>query len=110
MTARKPQAPGQTARILAVVFFTFIGFLCVGLPLAVLPGFVLNDLGYGSVMAGLVISLQYLVTLVSRPVTGMLIDRIGPKRAVVYGLAGTCRRSTLTGAACCPPCAPGSSI
>ncbi|MBV7565208.1 MFS transporter [Pseudomonas sp. sia0905] len=99
MTARKPQTPGQTARILAVVFFTFIGFLCVGLPLAVLPGFVLNDLGYGSVMAGLVISLQYLVTLISRPVTGMLIDRIGPKRAVVYGLGGTLGSGVLTLAA-----------
>lgn len=99
MTARKPAIPGQTARILAVVFFTFIGFLCVGLPLAVLPGFVLNELGYGSVMAGLVISLQYLVTLVSRPVTGVLIDRIGPKRAVVYGLAGAAGSGVLTLAA-----------
>lgn len=96
MTASKPPVPGHTARILAVVSFTFIGFLCVGLPLAVLPGFVLNELGYGSVMAGLVISLQYLVTLVSRPVTGMLIDRIGPKRAVVYGLAGAAGSGVLT--------------
>ena len=99
MTTPAPRATGQTAQILAVVLFTFVGFLCVGLPLAVLPGFVLNDLGYGTVMAGMVISLQYLVTLVSRPITGMLIDRIGPKRAVVYGLAGAAGSGVLTLAA-----------
>ncbi|TBU97698.1 MFS transporter [Phytopseudomonas dryadis] len=96
MSARQAYATGKTAQILGVVIFTFIGFLCVGLPLAVLPGFVLNDLGYGSVMAGLVISLQYLVTLISRPITGVLIDRIGPKRAVSYGLAGSVASGLLT--------------
>ena len=41
-----------TGRIVAVVVFTFICYLTIGIPLAVLPGFVHTDLGYGSVMAG----------------------------------------------------------
>lgn len=99
MTARKLPVSDQTAKIIGVVFFTFIAFLCVGLPLAVLPGFVLNDLGYGTVMAGIVISLQYLVTLISRPFTGMLIDRIGPRHAVIYGLIAAIACGLLTLAA-----------
>lgn len=91
-------APKQstTRQIVAIVFYTFIGFLCVGLPLAVLPGYVHNDLGYGSVMAGLVISAQYLATLLSRPMTGSLCDSLGPKRAVVYGLYGCVASGLLT--------------
>jgi MFS family permease len=99
MSAHQRQTSAQTGKIIAVVFFTFIAFFCIGLPLAVLPGFVLNELGQGTVLAGMVISLQYLVTLVSRPFTGMLIDRIGPKRAVIYGLLGAIVSGLLTLAA-----------
>ena len=57
-------------RILSVIVFTFFCYLSVGLPLAVLPGFVHNQLGYSSFMAGLIISVQYFATLVSRPQAG----------------------------------------
>ena len=46
-------------RILSVIVFTFFCYLSVGLPLAVLPGFVHNQLGFSSFIAGLIISLQY---------------------------------------------------
>lgn len=42
-----------TSRIVAIAFFTFICYLAIGLPLAVLPGYVHGQLGYGSVLAGL---------------------------------------------------------
>lgn len=45
-------------RILSVVMFTFVCYLTIGLPLAVLPGFVHDHLGYNSVLAGLIISAQ----------------------------------------------------
>ncbi|MBC9250793.1 MFS transporter [Pseudomonas alcaligenes] len=96
MSTPEQSAPARTLQIVAIVFFTFIGFLCVGLPLAVLPGYVHNTLGYGSVLAGLVISVQYLATLLSRPMTGTLCDRLGPKRAVVYGLLGCVGSGLLT--------------
>ena len=40
-------------RILSVVMFTFVCYLTIGLPLAVLPGFVHDHLGYNSVLAKL---------------------------------------------------------
>jgi len=53
--------------ILSIISFNFISYICSGLPLAVLPGYVLNDLGLTSVFAGVVISSQYLATLLARP-------------------------------------------
>ena len=77
-----------TLQVVSIVLFTFIGYLNIGIPLAVLPGYVHNDLGFGTVIAGLVISVQYLATLLSRPYAGKIIDNKGSKLAVMYGLAG----------------------
>ena len=77
-----------TLQVVSIVLFTFIGYLNIGIPLAVLPGYVHNHLGYGTVIAGLVISVQYLATLLSRPYASRIIDNSGSKRAVMYGLAG----------------------
>ena len=77
-----------TLQVVSIVLFTFIGYLNIGIPLAVLPGYVHNHLGFGTVIAGLVISVQYLATLLSRPYASRIIDNLGSKRAVMYGLAG----------------------
>ena len=77
-----------TLQVVSIVLFTFIGYLNIGIPLAVLPGYVHNQLGYGTVIAGLVISVQYLATLLSRPYASRYIDTRGSKRAVMIGLAG----------------------
>ena len=77
-----------TLQVVSIVLFTFIGYLNIGIPLAVLPGYVHNHLGYGTVIAGLVISVQYLATLLSRPYASRYIDTRGSKRAVMIGLAG----------------------
>ncbi|MFS2223309.1 MFS transporter [Pantoea sp. B65] len=73
-------------RIISVIVFTFFCYLSVGLPLAVLPGFVHNQLGYSSFISGLIISIQYFATLISRPQSGRLADMLGPKRVVMLGL------------------------
>ena len=57
-----------TLQIVSIVVYTFIAFLCIGLPIAVMPGYVHNQLGFSAVVAGLVIGAQYLATLLSRPV------------------------------------------
>jgi MFS family permease len=75
-------------QVVSIVLFTFIGYLNIGIPLAVLPGYVHSDLGFGAVAAGLVISVQYLATLLSRPYASRVIDNLGSKKAVLYGLAG----------------------
>jgi len=77
-----------TLTVVSIVLFTFIGYLNIGIPLAVLPGYVHSDLGFGAVIAGLVISVQYLATLVSRPWASRIIDNLGSKKAVQFGLTG----------------------
>ena len=44
-------------RIISIVVFTCICYLSIGLPLAVLPGYIHYQLGYSTLIAGVVISL-----------------------------------------------------
>lgn len=78
---------GGTRQILGYVYFTFICYLSIGLPLAVLPSYVHFRLGYSAVLAGLVISIQYIATLLSRPWAGRISDRTGAKVSVLWGMA-----------------------
>src|ERR1700679_4276328 len=77
---------GVLLSILSTVAFTFITYLTIGLSLAVLPGFVHNNLAFGAMLAGLAISMQYVATLLSRPHAGRMADAKGPKRTVMTGL------------------------
>jgi MFS family permease len=87
-TPIEDQASGLplTLRIVQIVCFTFLAYLVIGMQLAVLPPFVHNDLGFGSVLAGLVISTQYVATLLSRGFAGRTSDTAGPKRAALIGM------------------------
>lgn len=96
-----PQTPPAssmaiTLQIVSIVFYTFVAFLCIGLPIAVLPGYVHEQLGFSAVIAGLTIGSQYLATLLSRPMAGRMSDNIGTKRAIVYGLLGIALSGVLT--------------
>ncbi|WP_339536162.1 MFS transporter [Pseudomonas hunanensis] len=100
MTAQQP-APASntlhiTLQILSIVFYTFIAFLCIGLPIAVLPGYVHDQLGFGAVIAGVTIGLQYLATLLSRPFAGRVADTLGGKQAIRFGLLGIAGCGVLT--------------
>lgn len=83
-----PRHSQITLLIISIVMYNFATYLTIGLPLAVLPGFVNDTLGYSAFWAGLVISLQYLATLLSRPHAGRYADLWGPKKVVVWGLVG----------------------
>lgn len=99
MTAQQPSpgtTPNITLQILSIVLFTFIAFLCIGLPIAVLPSHVHDQLGFGAVIAGVTIGLQYLATLLSRPFAGRVADTLGGKRAIHYGLIGIAGCGVLT--------------
>lgn len=74
-------------RILGYVYFTFICYLSIGLPLAILPPYVHLRLGYHASLAGLVISIQYIATLLSRPWAGRISDQVGAKVSVMWGMA-----------------------
>lgn len=99
MSAQQPPALSSTAitlQIVSIVFYTFIAFICIGLPIAVIPGYVHEQLGFSAVVAGLTIGSQYLSTLLSRPLAGRLSDSLGTKRAIVYGLLGIVLSGLLT--------------
>lgn len=70
------------------VAFTFIGYFTIGLSLAVLPIFIHQELGYSTFIAGIVISMQYLTTFVLRGYAGNIVDKRGPKPAVLIGMIG----------------------
>jgi MFS family permease len=74
------------AQIIATVFITFVAFLTIGLPLAVLPTYVHTNLGYSTVMAGFAISIQYIATVLTRARVGQIADSRGPKITVIWGL------------------------
>lgn len=77
-----------TLTIISIVFYTFLCYLSIGIPLAVVPGYVHNDLAYSSMIAGVAISAQYLATLVTRPLAGRMTDAVGAKKTVQRGLIG----------------------
>jgi len=71
-----------TLRILPAVAFTFVAYFCIGAPLAILPSYLHLQLGVSTLVAGFLVSLQYIATFASRPRAGHLSDTIGPRRTV----------------------------
>jgi MFS family permease len=76
-----------TLRLLPFVLMVFLGFLTIGVPLPVLPLHVHGVLGFGTVLAGLVVGIQSLATVLTRGYAGTTTDLRGPRRAVLGGLA-----------------------
>ncbi|PBP94972.1 MFS transporter [Pseudomonas congelans] len=96
MPAARPGSMTITLQIVSIVFYTFIAFLCIGLPIAVLPGYVHDQLGFSPLIAGLTIASQYLATLLSRPFAGRATDTLGSKRSIVFGLWGIVISGSMT--------------
>ena len=80
------KAKKNTSKILSIVVFNAITYILIGLPLAVFPGLVHFKLGYSATLAGGLISLQYVATLLTRSPVGRLCDQKGGKVAVMLGL------------------------
>ncbi|WP_428331394.1 MFS transporter [Mucilaginibacter sp.] len=74
--------------IIGFVTFTFIGYFTIGLALGILPVFIHQQLGYSTMIAGIVISLQYVTTFLFRGYAGSIVDKKGPKPAVILGMTG----------------------
>lgn len=73
--------------IAGFVFLTFTGYLVIGFSLAVLPVFIHHTLGYSTVVAGIVISLQYVTTFLTRGYSGKIVDLRGPKPVVLISMS-----------------------
>ena len=79
---------GPQARTIAVLWFaTWTAFLCVGIPLAVLPRYVQGELGGSDVMAGFAVGSLSLAAMLMRPFGGRLADERSRRFVVSGGLA-----------------------
>lgn len=87
-TQKSAPMPNKISRaLIGYVILTFFGYTIIGLPLAVLPFFINKVLGYNTIVAGLVISLQYLTTFAMRGYSGNITDKRGPKPAVLISMS-----------------------
>jgi len=94
MTATPPvSSNGGAWQIISFTSLSFVVYLAIGLPLAILPEYVHMRMGYHASLAGLVVSIQYIATFLSRPWAGRISDRKGAKISVLWGMGA----STLSG-------------
>ncbi|MEO8778629.1 MAG: MFS transporter [Rhodanobacter sp.] len=77
--------PAQ-ARLLLLTATLFVSYLCVAIPLPIIPVYVTGHLGLDNVWAGLGVGIAFLTTIITRAHAGKLSDRRGAKFAASRGL------------------------
>src|ERR1044072_338174 len=65
-----------------IVISVFAAYLTIGITLGILPVFVKNNLGFDSLVVGLVIGAQSLATLLTRAYAGRITDTRSEERRV----------------------------
>ncbi len=94
-TSASAPAAAVKGSTLQIISFTIslLSFTCrLDCPLAILPAYVHLRMGMSAVLAGLVISIQYIATFLSRPWAGRISDSAGAKVSVLWGM-GACSAS-----------------
>ena len=101
--------PAQ-ARLLLLASVLFVSYLCVAIPLPVIPVYVTGHLGLGNGWAGLAVGIAFLSTIMTRGQAGALSDRRGAKAATTRGLAFYAMGALLALLAGLPALSPGLAL
>ncbi len=86
MAFQSTRNPAQR-RLFLLTGILFVSYLCVAMPLPIVPVYVAGQLGLGNVWAGLGVGIAFFATIVTRGYAGNLSDHNGPKVALARGLA-----------------------
>ena len=88
---------GAQARLLLLVAVLFLSYLCVAIPLPVVPVQVTDGLGLGNLQAGLAVGIAFLATILTRGPAGRISDRAGAKIEADIMLDGKAQKLEATG-------------
>ncbi len=80
------KSKGFFALCTPIIGAVLLGYLTLGLSLAVLPRYVHHTMGFGNVIVGVVIGLQSAGALITRHFAGTLCDLRGSRRSAALGL------------------------
>jgi len=86
MTSASTKSPADR-HLWLLTAVLFISYLCVAVPLPVVPVFVSTQLGFSNLFAGLGVGIAFLATILSRGVVGAMTDRRGARRTARLGLS-----------------------
>lgn len=85
MSFQSTRDPAQ-ARLLLLTAILFVSYVCVAMPLPIIPVYVTERLGLSNVWAGLGVGIGFFATIITRGYAGSLSDRRGAKIALGRGL------------------------
>jgi MFS family permease len=85
MSFQSTRDPAQ-ARLLLLTTILFVSYVCVAMPLPIIPVYVTERLGLSNVWAGLGVGIGFFATIITRGYAGSLSDRRGAKIALGRGL------------------------
>lgn len=85
-TLEKGQTINFYTATMPIILSVFAIYLTIGISLGVLPKFVQNNLGFNSIIIGMIIGLQSLATLLTRAYSGKITDTKGAKKSKMLGV------------------------